>query len=102
MRSPANRLAPTPKGTAHISDRRLVLTKLSNSRSVRSRTAQIAGYSVPETIASTRSENCEMLAASATAPAAASPRWRVVPSMAAWIISTPAPLATNRGHENDA
>jgi hypothetical protein len=43
-----------------------------------------------------------IVAASATAPAAASPSSRVVTSIAAWIVSTPAPLAINSGQENDA
>ena len=52
-RSLANSETPTPNGMPHSSASRLDFTKLSNSRSRRSRTAQTAGYSVDARIWST-------------------------------------------------
>ena len=68
IRSGAKRTSAAPTAVAQSIARRLDFVNVSSSRSVRSFTAQTAGYSVLVTMSSTRVAYCEMLLASPIAP----------------------------------
>ena len=101
MMSAAKSETPSPKGMPHMSARRLDFTKTSYTRSARSRTAQIAGYSVCVTMPSTPSLNAVIELDMPIAPACAKPHARVATSMRALPTASRPPYSTASGQENE-